>query len=180
MNARGPSFLRARGDASPTGEAGAPSLRLRIRVEALDSQVAFNPAGVDRLSVTKPRRHVLAGADERLMPMALLPTPTEETLVAARALIREPKVFRPVGEESLRRAVEQIRTEFDEYDTRLIEKMGQEPDDSPSREAFAVALAQRISSTMQMVDAEAGLPPASEGDRPAASVRPTGLDSPGR
>jgi len=103
----------------------------------------------------RPRRWPPAGGAATLDAMApLLEPPSEEMLVLARALVRDPTVPPQVDDPALREAVRRVQERFDAYDEALIKQAREEGRDPLARDALESAIAHRIMEARLEVVAE--------------------------
>ena len=86
--------------------------------------------------------------------MPLLEPPSEEMLVLARALVRNPEVVPEVEDPVLQEAVRRVQARFDAYDEALIEQARQEGRDPLTRDALELAIAHRIMEARLEIVAE--------------------------
>lgn len=140
-----------RGGACTTAPSAATNCSPQRGVQSLRSSLTLYGVDADANGVDVRRRPSRTPADARakLVPMSLLSPPTDEMLAAARALIHK-QDQPPVGDQLLRLAIEQIKSDLTEYEIQVCEGIDSEP--AHAQEALELALAQRISSTRLALD----------------------------
>jgi phage shock protein A len=106
-------------------------------------------ADADGVDVRRRQSQAPTDARAKLAPMSLLSPPTDEMRAAAHALIHK-QDQPPVGDQLLRLAIEQVKSELTEYESMICEGIDNEP--AHAQEALELALAQRISSTRLALD----------------------------